>query len=637
MRPRPWPRFVDYLIAVAATAVALLLRAAFDPWVGADYPLGFLLGAVGVAMWFGGIRAAVLSVVIGYLAAFWFFIEPRGSFVFPPQEIGRLLMYLFSCAVLIGFWQAVRLSNRRLEAANAIAEWSMERQRVVEQSLRRSEAQLQLVTDSMSAPVTRCSRDFRYLWVSAPYARWLKRKPEDIIGQPIESIIGHQAFHTLMPYFERVLAGEEVRYEEQVDFHGLGPRWIHAVYSPTFDDQGVADGWVAVVLDIDDRRRVEEALKDANRRKDEFLATLAHELRNPLAPIRNATQILRLEKAAPHEIAWARDVIDRQMHHMTRLIDDLLDVSRITRNRIELRRERVSLSRIIQGAVETSRPMIDASGHKLTFALPSEPIELDADLTRLAQVFSNLLNNAAKFTERGGLIHLTARREGSDVVVSVKDSGVGIPADMLSSVFELFTQVDRSLERSRTGLGIGLTMVKRLVEMHGGSVTALSEGTGHGSEFIVRLPIVVPAIPSHAAVASEERPASVPAGRRVLVVDDNADSATSLAMMLGATGYEVRTAYDGTTGFAATEEFRPDVALLDIGMPGMNGYDLARRIREQSWGKEMVLIAVTGWGQAEDRERTIAAGFDEHLVKPVDPTVLLTRLQSRFERGGVLR
>ncbi|HET9327794.1 MAG TPA: ATP-binding protein [Candidatus Eisenbacteria bacterium] len=637
MRPRPWPRFVDYLIAVAATATAILTRAILDPWLGADFPLGFLFGAVGVAMWFGGIRAAIVSVVLGYLAANYFFIEPRGTFLTrDPQEVLRLVMYLFSCAVMLGFWQAMRLTNRRLEAERAKAERSIEHQRAAEASLRRSEEQLHLVTDSMSAPVTRCSRDFRYLWVSRPYAEWLRRKPEDVIGQPIESVIGHEAFHRLMPYFERVLAGEEVRYEEQIDFQGLGLRWIHAVYSPTLDARGVPDGWVAVVLDIDARRRSEEALKDADRRKDEFLATLAHELRNPLAPIRNATQILKLKGAAAHEVDWARDVIDRQMQHMTRLIDDLLDVSRITRNQIELRREHVSLSRVIHGAVETSRPLIDSLGHTLSLALPSEHIELDADLTRLAQAFANLLNNAAKFTERGGQITVAARREGSDVVVSVRDTGIGLPSDKLASVFDLFTQVDRSLERSRTGLGIGLTMVKRLVEMHGGSVTAHSDGLGRGSEFVVRLPILSTSSATRTqSVADDVHPASQ-AGRRVLVVDDNDDSATSLGMMLGAMGYEVRTAADGVAGLRTAKEFRPDVALLDIGMPRMNGYELARRIREQPWGRSMVLIAVTGWGQAEDQARTIEAGFDEHLVKPVDPTTLLGRLKHRLESGSAI-
>jgi CheY-like chemotaxis protein/anti-sigma regulatory factor (Ser/Thr protein kinase) len=280
--------------------------------------------------------------------------------------------------------------------------------------------------------------------------------------------------------------------------------------------------------------------------------------------------------------------------------------------------------------------MIDSLGHTLTVALPPEPIELDADLTRLAQVFSNLLNNAAKFTERGGQIAVVAQREGSDVVVSVRDNGIGVPQDKLSSVFDLFMQLDRSLERSRTGLGIGLTMVKRLVEMHGGSVTAHSDGPGRGCEFVVRLPIPTSAAGTQSPEAADEVYSEPRSGRRVLVVDDNDDSATSLGMMLGAMGYEVRTAADGLAGLHAAEEFRPDVALLDIGMPRMNGYDLARRIREQPWGKSAVLIAVTGWGQVEDRERTIEAGFDEHLVKPVDPASLLSRLKRRLESGSAL-
>ncbi len=312
-------------------------------------------------------------------------------------------------------------------------------------------------------------------------------------------------------------------------------------------------------------------------------------------------------------------MMERQMRHMVRLVDDLLDVSRITRGKMELRKQRVDLAAVVGTAVETSRPLVEAAGHHLTVTLPPQPVFVDGDPVRLAQVFANLLNNAAKYTDRGGKIWLSAERQGSDAVVSVRDTGLGIPREMLGKVFELFTQVDRTLEKSQGGLGIGLTLVRRLAEMHGGSVEARSEGYGKGSEFAVRLPALLVA-PSRAEGAAEERAPS--SRRRILVVDDNRDSAISLGMMLELMGNEVRTAHDGLEAVRAAEVFRPGVVLLDIGLPKLNGYEAARRIRDEAWGRDMVLIAVTGWGQEEDKRRSKEAGFNFHMVKPVEPADL---------------
>jgi PAS domain S-box-containing protein len=480
--------------------------------------------------------------------------------------------------------------------------------RRAEEALRRTTEQLQNVTESMAAPVTRCSRDLEYVWVSKPYADWLGRPAQEITGRPIVEILGPEAFERLGPYFERVLAGEVVRYEEQVPFRGIGPRWITAVYTPTFDAQGACDGWVAVVNDIDQRKRTEEALRESDRRKDAFLATLAHELRNPLAPIRNAVEVLKAKGTPDPELTWCREVIERQVGQMARLLDDLLDVSRITRNKLELRKERVTLATVLESAVETSRPVIDGGGHELTVSLPSEPVYLDADPVRLAQVFANLLNNAAKYTEGGGRIRLAAERVGQELVVSVGDNGIGIAADVLPRLFRMFSQAKAALERSQGGLGIGLSLVRGLVEMHGGTVEARSGGPGAGSEFVVKLPIAV------ASAVPEQPPAEVkkPCGVRckIVVADDNRDAADSLALMLRLKGHEVRNARDGEEAVEAAEAFRPDVVLLDIGMPRLNGYEVARRIREQLWGKDMVLVALTGWGQDEDRRRSEEAGFD---------------------------
>ena len=409
-------------------------------------------------------------------------------------------------------------------------------------------------------------------------------------------------------------------------------------HEPTERQLRMFDVLARLAADVIERRQTEEELRKADRRKDEFLATLAHELRNPLAPIRNAVHILKSSEPSHPELDWARGVLDRQVEMMSRLLEDLLDVSRISRNKLEPRKERVELTYIIEAALETSQPVIEASGHKLMVTLPSEPIYLQADPARLAQVFANLLNNAAKYTENGGEIRLTAIRQGAEVVVSVKDSGIGIAADMLPIIFEMFSQEKPALARSQGGLGIGLSLVKTLVELHGGSIEARSDGPHQGSEFIVRLPIELQT-PTRASTPpsndGEKRPAR---NFRILIVDDNRDSADSLTTLLKLMGNEAQAAYDGEQALEAAARMQPDVVLLDIGMPKLNGYDACRRIREQPWGQKMVLIALTGWGQEKDRRRAQEAGFDQHLVKPVNPDALMKLLAScSAERKGSSR
>jgi two-component system CheB/CheR fusion protein len=379
-----------------------------------------------------------------------------------------------------------------------------------------------------------------------------------------------------------------------------------------------------ILLAVEDvsvlRERADE-LADVSRHKDEFLATLAHELRNPLAPIRNAVQFLGMDGLTEPDVRAARDVIVRQVAVMVRLIDDLLDVSRISRNQLDIRKQRIDLAAVIESAVESSRPLIQQCGHGLTVSLPPKPVHLDADPIRLAQVFSNLLNNAAKYTRRGGHIWLTTELEGSDVVIAVRDNGIGIPGDMLASIFDMFTQVDRTLEREQGGLGIGLTLVRRLVEMHDGNIEARSNGLNEGSVFVVRLPLLIqsldkppPRIDGPKATALREC--------RILVVDDNKDSAETLAMLLQLDGNDICIAHDGLEAVKEAEAFRPEFVLLDIGLPKLNGYEVARRIRRQPWGREMVIIALTGWGQDEDRRLSQDAGFNFHVVKPVDLAAL---------------
>jgi signal transduction histidine kinase len=379
---------------------------------------------------------------------------------------------------------------------------------------------------------------------------------------------------------------------------------------------------LAISFSFEAVHQARHRLVAAARRKNEFLATLAHELRNPLAPIRNCLELLRGAGNDPAALAQVQSIMERQVNQMVRLVDDLLDVSRIDCNKLDLRKEKVHLAAIVQAAVETSRPLIEAKAHELTVQLPPQPILMHADAVRLTQVLSNLLNNAAKYMDRGGRIRLTAEPEGAEVVVKVKDSGIGIPTDMLSKIFDMFTQVD-SLGRSQGGLGIGLSLVKWLVEMHGGSVEARSEGPGRGSQFVMRLP-ALPSTTASEAQGPDCSPGKTGAAqrRRILVADDNEDAALMLGSMLKVMGNEVCTVYDGVEAVATAASFQPDVVFLDIRMPTLNGYDAARRIREQPWGNGMVLVAQTGWGQEEDRRRSTEAGFDYHLVKPVAAATL---------------
>jgi PAS domain S-box-containing protein len=786
MRSKTQTILLHYGGALVFTVLAVLLRWLLDPWVGDYLPLATLYGAVAIAVWLGGYRPALLAVVLGYLACDWLFIEPRGALGLEnARSLIGLVAYLVSCAIIIGFGEALLSSRRRIES----------RQR-----------DLRIVTDSMAAPVTRCSRDLRYLWVSKPYAQWIGRPANEITDQPIEAVIGPEAFERLRPYFQKVLSGQVVRYEEKVCFQGIGSRWISAVYTPTLGSDGVPDGWVAVVNDLTERKRMEDALrsseerlaaeleaisrlhalstqlmavvdvptalddllenaivtsgaqfgniqlfnplnraleivahrgfrqdfldylstvraddglacdramqtgeriiiedvqveptfephrpiaeaaefrsvistplknrsgsvigmlsvhfrqphhpserdlrlldlyarhaadfiersrfeqalKEADRRKDEFLATLAHELRNPLAPIRNALEIMRLSSDAEAH-AEARQMMERQLGQMVRLIDDLLDVSRITLGQVRLHKERVELAGVVRDAVHACRPVMESFGHELCVTLPQEPSYLVADPTRLTQVFSNLLNNAAKYSDRGARIELTAQRDSNEIIVSVRDTGIGIPPEMLNKVFDLFTQVHRGQKRSQGGLGIGLTLVKRLVEMHGGEIEARSDGPGRGSEFMIRLPLLIGAGASESLPGEESQTWADPVKARILVVDDLKDSAESLARLLRIEGNEVRMAHNGLEAVAVAAAFRPDLVLLDIGMPEIDGYDACRRIRSLPIGGEVILVAVTGWGQAEDRRRSKEAGFDYHMVKPVEPAAIQKLLQN---------
>jgi PAS domain S-box-containing protein len=418
----------------------------------------------------------------------------------------------------------------------------------------------------------------------------------------------------------------EARHERHDGTH----RWFLTRAAPRRTESGEIVCWFGVTTDIHEQKELQDRLRDADRRKDEFLAVLSHELRNPLAPIRSAVELLRMCESSDPNLAWSRQVIDRQTSHLTRLVDDLLDVSRITTRKVRLEKEPVDVTAVLADAIETNRALLDARSHAVAVEFPEGPAWVDGDAMRLGQVFSNLINNAAKYTECGGRITIRVEIEAkagadlAEVLVRVADTGPGIPASMLPVVFDLFTQGSRTIDQAQGGLGVGLALVRSLVQLHGGSVEALSDGAGFGSEFVVRLPAT--ARRAHASpppVPAAPRPA---APRTVLVVDDNADAADGLAMVLRAMGHVVNIAGDGVAALEVAERHRPEVVLLDIGLPRLNGCDVAKAIRRQPWGKRMILIAQTGWGQEEDRRRTAEAGFDVHLTKPVDVEFLLTLL-----------
>jgi PAS domain S-box-containing protein len=458
----------------------------------------------------------------------------------------------------------------------------------------------------------------------------------EIIGQHFSRFYPQEAVDRGWPAHELKVARAEGRFEDE----GWRVRkdgtqfWANVVITALRDESGYLRGFSKITRDMTERKKAEESARrlvaettarglaeENERRKDEFLATLAHELRNPLAAIRNSLQVLKMPRLDAPAAQQTREMMERQVHHLVRLVDDLLDVSRVMRGKIELRKELVELATVIARAVETAKPLIETQGHELSISVPAESLLVDADPVRLAQVIGNLLTNSARYSEPNGQIWLSARQEGEQAVLTVRDAGIGIAPDMLPHVFELFVQADHSTSKAHGGLGIGLTLVKNLVEMHGGNVEASSAGLGQGCEFVVRLPLQKQASPT----IQEDivpRPETTSAGHRLLVVDDNQDAALTLAMLLRLSGHEVQVAHRGARALEIAASFQPDLVFLDLGMPGMDGYQVARKMREIPGMEKAVLAALTGWGQKEDLRRTAEAGFDHHLVKPPEPELL---------------
>lgn len=611
---RPWPRWcLDHpacrwvLVPLAAAGTCTLLRLALTPILGDHAP--FLLALLGVvlAAWVGGSLSGVVATVLGGVGGALLLGPSPEAFAADPSNRLQLVLYVVTGLVVAAFGGRTRAS---LEASRA-----------TEQRLRESEGRFRQLTEAMPQIVWTAGPDGAVRYHNA---RWYELTGLDPrAGDPgwLAAVHEDDGKKVAAAWRRSVETGAPYEVVQRFRRRDGQYRWHLSRGVPVRGPDGAIVKWLGTATDIDDGKRAEDALREADRRKDEFLSMLAHELRNPLAPIRLALELLR--GPDPARLARAREVIGRQVEHLTRLVDDLLEVSRITRGKIRLEVRELDVADVVARALETARPLLESKRHELKLSLPEGPLPLRADPVRLAQVLSNLLNNAAKYTPPNGRIEVAAERHEGQVLLRVRDSGVGIPGPMLERVFDLFVQADRSLDRSDGGLGIGLTLARRLVEMHGGTIRAESEGPGAGSEFVVRLPVRSDAAAAPGPDASTAEPG---ARRRVLVVDDNADAADLLGELLRDLGHEVRIERDGLAALAAMDAFAPEVVLLDIGLPGLDGYQVAERIVRSRDGARPLLVAVTGYGQESDRRRSYDAGFDHHLVKPVDPGRLQTLL-----------
>jgi two-component system CheB/CheR fusion protein len=643
-----------YGVAVGAAALMLLVALALSRQFAAPAPLLLFSLAVMTSAWYGGRGPGLLATGLSLLAGSYFFLKPQGSLgVSAPTDWLRMVVFAITGIVVSWLFEAVHTARRRAEAEARSAEVQrseleahiMERERIEAERGRLLE---QLGTEQARLNLAqKAARIGFFEWIIPTDENAWSEELEALYGLPPGGFGGsyegwRRCVHPEdLPRAEedvqRSLADGEFFSQWRTVWPDGGVRWLRAQGKVLFDEAGRPERMIGINMDVTGRKETEEALRlrteelqEADRRKDEFLAMLAHELRNPLAPLHNTLELLALQGDDPAAVAEAREVMERQVRQMVRLVDDLMDVSRITRGKITLRKAPVDLAAVVATAVDTSRPLIEARGHILRVSLPERPIRIEADADRLAQVLANLLNNAAKYTEVDGRIDLTAE-QGADgeILLRVRDNGTGISPEMLPRVFDLFAQADSTLDRAQGGLGIGLTLARRLVEMHGGTVEAASDGAGRGSDFVVRLPALAEPMAEAAPIVPIGQ-AGAGGSRRVLVVDDNVDSAESLALLLRLYGHDVRLAHDGLTALEEVRASAPDVVLLDIGLPKMDGYAVARHLREEPAFAHVKLIAMTGYGQDEDRRRAKEAGFDHHLVKPVDFDALRDLLALRM-------
>jgi signal transduction histidine kinase len=659
------PGAFAYLVAVIVVAASTLVQWLFDPHIGDALIFSTYFAAVVVAVAFGGFWPGVFATFLSVLAADWFFIPPRYSFYISTDDVGTwlgIVTFIVVGLTVTAFNEALQRSRRAAySAARQLAVVAEHEQFLSEAS--KSIAALVDVESSMHRLARLCVSRFAdwcvfYLVNEQREIQQIARahrdpKMEPVLGELTASYPPDWWLPTASSRVLRLGTAEHLPNISQSDLetatrdprHGeliraLGPR--SAIIVP-LESRGRMIGMIQLVRGAGqrgftahefevgqelarraataiDNSRLYDELRTADRQKDDFLAMLAHELRNPLAAIDYATQ---LSSISPEQAANATDIIHRQVRHLARLIDDLLDVSRITRDKIELKKEPIDAATILNRAAGTARPTIEKYKHQFVVEVTAEKMPLFADPTRVEQIIVNLLTNAAKYTPEGGRISLAAFPEDSEVVIKVKDTGIGIPKEMLPRVFELFTQVNPQIDRTKGGLGIGLTVVRRLTEKHGGTVSASSEGLGTGTEFTVRLPR------SDGFAQNQirsEQSARLPLGLRVMVVEDNIDTATSVSMLLQQAGCETKVVHDGTAALESADAFAPQVVLLDIGLPGLDGYEVARRLRANPQLAQLRLIAISGYGQAQDHQRSKEAGFDHHLVKPVDLPSLMAML-----------
>jgi PAS domain S-box-containing protein len=554
-----------------------------------------------------------------------------GGLFFGHPEPARFNERAERLVVGIATQAAIGIDNARLYQA---AQREINERKRVEAELRRSEQLYRAIGESMDYGIWVCDADGRNVYASESFLRLVGLTQEECSNFGWGSVLHPDDVEPTIAAWQRCVQtggfwDTEHRY-----------RGVDGAYHPVLargvavrDEHGKVLCWAGINLDVQRLKHAEEALREADRRKDEFLAILAHELRNPLAPIRYALAIAKQPGRSAEQQRQAEDVVERQVEHMSRLLEDLLDVSRITHGTLELRKVRIDLGAIVTSAIEAARPLLDAKQHTLSVELPEEVIELEADPVRMAQVFANLLINSAKYTDPGGQIVLRARRSGGEAVVSVRDNGIGITPEMMPRLFTLFSQAGTALERSEGGLGIGLALAQGLLQLHGGCIEARSDGRHQGSEFIVRLPLS-PTVGVAPGPAVHE-PAAISSNRlRVLVADDNRDSAELSAALLELWGHEAYTGHTGREALDLATQHRPHVSLLDIGMPDLNGYEVAAELRKKTWGQSMLLIAVTGWGREEDKKRALSAGFDHHLTKPIDPQKLRSLLSGLEPRAS---
>lgn len=626
---RPLRDLQVFAIVSVAICVVALVRKYLIVDMMHDAPFILFLVPVALAGWLRNWKWAMTTTAVCLVVGTTMFIEHDGWSI--PDPADQFIVYRFVVVGIITSW----LFEQRW-AAERRSLVSLDRARGAQAQLDEVNQNLRLVTDSMAALVTRCSRDLRYLWASQSYADWIGLPVEQIVGRSIVSVLGAKNLDQLMPKFERVLSGERVKFEEELEIAGEASRYVSAVYTPTFDAAGTCNGWVAVIHDITAGKRREHALIDNERRKDELLAMLGHELRNPLAAASNALSALPLAGDRPELVTSLVDTAGRQVRHLVRIIDDLLDASRITHGKIKLRRGAVDLCQVVNLAIESVRPSLNQRRHQFSSNLPPKPVWVDGDSMRLVQVLANLLSNSAKFTRPGGVISVELIEADQDATVHVRDNGQGIAPELLDEIFELFRQADHGANRSQGGLGIGLTVVKQIVEMHGGHVAAHSAGPDRGSTFSVVLPRLASQLTPDTA---REIPGALEAAprRRVLIVDDVVDSGESLAVLLEMAGHEAIVVHDGPAGVEAVLEHRPDVALIDIGMPEVDGFEVVRRIRSNPNIAGTCLVALTGYSSEATRRDVLAAGFDGFLAKPTDLgqlQSLLKDLPSRQHAGS---